>query len=137
MVARSAKTFQMLLHGPDIQTGQTRCDLWVEVDNPRAASMSLGMRQLAKTGLCAGLLALAACANQTQEVGGKVVVGAVSRIQCADFDWYRVGLHDGGKGAEQPTRFTFLDNSCSSHGYKAEREAYFEGYAEGQRRAAQ
>ncbi|MEM7544828.1 MAG: DUF2799 domain-containing protein [Pseudomonadota bacterium] len=93
------------------------------------------MKHISKIGLGLVGLAVAACSNQVTNVGGTPVVGAISRIQCADFDWYKVGLHDGGKSAEQPTRFTFLENSCSSHGYKADTEAYFEGYAEGQRRA--
>jgi hypothetical protein len=82
-----------------------------------------------------GMVLTGCAATSRKDVGGEVIVGAVSRIQCGRMDWFKVGLNDGAVGHTQPERYNFLSNACSGHGFRADTDAYFKGVEEGKRRA--
>lgn len=101
-------------------------------DQPTSGIMSK-ITKYCVAGCC---LLIAACGSMPNNVGGEPLLGPVSRNTCSTIDWYQVGIYDGGRAAAQPERWTYLDNSCTGHGAKVERDEYFKGYAEGERRAA-
>lgn len=78
--------------------------------------------------------ALAGCAGGG--TGGMPASAAFNRHQCQDLDWNKAGLADGLKGFDDvAARLDSLDRNCGKHGFGADKDAYYAGYAEGRRRA--
>ena len=91
------------------------------------------MKTLILFSLAAATVALSACSGP---YGGTTASPTYNRHQCRDLDWNMAGLADGIKGyANVEERFASLDRNCVQHGVHADRRGYFEGYAEGRRRA--
>lgn len=80
------------------------------------------MRIAVMMGVCAGALALAACATTPRP--------AMTAAQCQVADWKQIGYQDGAQG-RAAERFVARQEACVASGYGADQAAYMAGRRDG------